>query len=266
MTSQSPQTDPADLHDDSGLVPQPSPWPTLVQRAWPAARRFLPPSGLLLALLMFPLPWVELQCEKDARKRPPRPPTKAATPALPQGVWQWFLAHFLPSNREWGTVLSQSGLQAARARYSGDARQISDRFEKDFNAKLTWSPLMALLPVILCAGFLSGLLLRAKHGRRIVLTACTLAALGLFVGQIAAGFPMEKTFLEMLQEDLKRNGPTQVAEVSRIRYTFWLGLAVCGVLAAAFALASEWYSAVKSIRQNRWASLRFGLRAFRRPT
>jgi len=143
-------------------------------------------------------------------------------------------------------MLSQSGLDAALGRYSGNARKISDRFAEDFDARLTSSPLMILLPLFLLLGAIAGFFVRPGVTQRLMLTTCAVSALGLLGAQIILGFPLEQTILEMMQSETARRSSPQSSAGFRFKYTFWFGLALCGVLVSVIGLAAQECARIKA--------------------
>src|SRR5438105_367622 len=77
-------------------------------------RRFASPSALLLALLLFPLPWVEIQCAGNPSN------SRAKLLMQKQNVPDWVTDRLLSwgEERKTWTWLRQSGLQAALGSYS----------------------------------------------------------------------------------------------------------------------------------------------------
>jgi hypothetical protein len=201
---------------------------------------------MLLALLLFPLPWIDFQCERNPQNRAGRPMLASGAPPAVQRTWQWLVDHFGPARPGWETMISQSGLEAALGKYSGDARKISTRFADDFDARLTSSPLMILLPTFLLVGAVAGFFVRPGVAQRLLMTICALAALGLLGAQIIVGFPMEQTILEMLHSETARRSSPQSSAGFHFKYTFWFGLALCGVLASAIMSVAQVWARAKT--------------------
>jgi hypothetical protein len=234
-----------EVGEDGASAAEPRAPQTLLQRAAQLTRRFLPPSGLLLALLLFPLPWIDFQCERNTQNRATRPTLVSGTPPAVQRAWQWLVDHFGPGQQGWQTMLSQSGLETALGKYSGNAHKISDRFAEGFDARLVSSPLMVLLPMVLLLGAFAGFLIRPGVAQRILVAACALSALGLLLGQIILGFPLEQTILEMLQSETARRSSPQSSAAFHFKYTFWFGLALCAVFASAIASGAQVCARIK---------------------
>src|SRR5579859_4030305 len=74
--------------------------------------RFASPSTLIFALLLFPLPWIQLQCEGP--RNPPKLLTRAGIPRP--------LAELIMPSDNVVVMITQSGWQAARGQCARDAQ------------------------------------------------------------------------------------------------------------------------------------------------
>jgi hypothetical protein len=219
----------------SAELERPSLRDTLRRRLW----RLGSPSGLLLALLLFPLPWVEIQCASQSSTAPPGGtgnPVEIIYNLIP-----W---------RDAVTMFTQSGLQAALGTCTAN-RQFNepDRAQQEMNDKMRGSPLMAAFPVPVLAGALGGLLLALGRRRRLLVGVCAAAALLLLAVQVGVGFPLDEAMRQAFAEDLERQAQGQSSSVVYITYTAWFALAVLGLLAALSLTAGEgWYERRRSRR------------------
>lgn len=134
-------------------------------------RPALSPGLLCLALVLFPLPWIDVQCSQ----------------ALNSGGSR--------------TVARQSGLQAAVGTYSegpmvremanaGPGRELRERVNQQEHS-VSWSPWMCLYPVLLAAGIACGILLWRSPLRPAAAVACCAAVAAVLAIQMRLGFPIE---------------------------------------------------------------------------
>jgi hypothetical protein len=181
------------------------------------------PSLLLMALVLFPLPWIEVRCNGPVTANGPR------------------------------VVAEQSGWQAARGTVS--ERPLVESFgseteRKEWRAKVekadgevsaSWCA--AIFAALAAAGLLGGVLLRAGERRRAVVMACGLGAGLVLLGQMWAGFPVERELQRAQPGEvrvgewftIKSSGPPAL----EVRYTVWLWLSVVAVLGAGGVAAAE---------------------------
>jgi hypothetical protein len=180
----------------------------------------------LLALLLFPLPWIEVHCDGPAGGGGSR------------------------------TLAKQSGLQAAYGGYTDltagthTARSEHDRFEARARAllaepTLSWSPLMVLYPLVLLSGCLLGLRTRRVGLRSAALVGCSLAAALLFLLQASRGLPLEQAVRTVDAQGRMAGADFRIAlntsGLVEVGYTPWFWLsAVALVVALATAGADGW--------------------------
>lgn len=170
-----------DPHEDVAVAEPPSDTHNREVRAV-LLRRIASPSYLLLALLMFPLPWVKVQCAHDE---------PAASPLLVRAR-PGKLSHRLLPRSDTETLVSQSGLQAALGTCSiPDPGQDSTKKEKELAAHMSASPLMAAWGALVLGGWLAGFLLPLGRLRLAAVGACAAAAVLLLAAQVHVGFPIE---------------------------------------------------------------------------
>lgn len=179
------------------------------------------PAALLLALFLFPLPWVQVQCDK---------------PIGTSGT---------------KIVVEQSGLQTIYGGYSENAflrdagyarerKAAQDRLSREKNAGSAW---MVLYPLLLVMGTLAGLFVWSFPRRPLALVGCsTSACLVLFV-QARLGFPVERALPHALAKrvhlgesvGIEITAPTSL----ETRYTGWFWLTVAAVLASLVGACAE---------------------------
>jgi hypothetical protein len=219
--------------------------PGLAWQSWLRGFPFVPwrrqgsPALLLLALVLFPLPWVQIQCDK------------------PLG------------NSGSKTVAEQSGFQAAYGGYSENPVVLEARFEderKAIQAKTLekdgarlWSGWMVLYPILLLGGIAAGLLIRKVWLRSALLLCCTLGVGFVLLMQTRVGFPLEQA--------VPRAGPKQVSigdmikvETSsipgfEIHYTGWFWLAATAVLGALVVACADAWPAIRLSHSSRFPSI-----------
>jgi hypothetical protein len=201
----------------------------------PWLRRIAAPSYLLLALLMFPLPWVQIQCIKQAAPSTP--------PAVDRIKPLEMISRLLP---RWDarTLLSQSGLQAACGTCWVNP-EVNDpaEVERQWVAAMRASFLMALWPAVMLGGVVAGLLLPTGRRRRWAVGGCAAAALLLVFAQVLAGFPVEDAWRKLDPEGYEKQaaGTADLKEGAICRtYTYWFLLAVLSTGWALVLTGLEW--------------------------
>ncbi|HEV3120004.1 MAG TPA: hypothetical protein VGY58_23285, partial [Gemmataceae bacterium] len=145
-------------------------------------RRWLRPSAFLFVLILFPLPWLEVQCDQNAA-RTTRTAVGGGSSSAPlsavEEVREWLLDHLgLPSSR-WGTLFSQSGLDAALGSYSSGDPSVNLKNtaeDKRLRDHLHVAVAMALLPFVLLTGFVVSLGWWRGTWRRWLMSALALSA------------------------------------------------------------------------------------------
>jgi hypothetical protein len=202
----------------------------------PLWRRFASPSCLLLALVLFPLPWVEIQCTAK--------PSNSRARALMQAqqVPDW-VADGLVGQEE-RTWLRQSGLQAALGSYTNLAPPDDPEHMNQFNAAMKRSSWMMALPLVLSGGAIAGFIrarsLRCAQKKAAGLVEilrlfsditllCALTALAILITQMVLGFPLEQALVQVVEKDIREGEDAGF----RIKYTLWLGIALFAIAGAA---------------------------------
>lgn len=227
--------------------------PRIRERFW----RFASPSTLLLALLLFPLPWMQIQCTGLRN-----PPAKLTRIGVPKPV-----AEFIAPSENVIAIFTQSGWQAARGECVRGIEwdqmiqesMVSDReddrdkaqrwefVERSIRAKLCPSPLLTAYPFIMLLGIALGIALSPGRPRVSVLLLLIVVALALVSLQHLVGFPLLQAYRLVPWEQLDpRPGglpptPAEVAEtVARdVRYTHWFWLAQYLTVAALGLVLAE---------------------------
>jgi DNA-directed RNA polymerase subunit RPC12/RpoP len=193
--------------------------------------RFLSPSFLLLAIIVTPLPWVQVSCSGGS---------------------------------ESGKILvSQSGLQSA---YGGMSLHPALEVEREKDERLRregklppgrkpieWGALDSFaLFIILSLGFLSagiifGVSITRPGARRFLIGGTAVLSLGALALQSVVGFPLERRVhrarVEMAMENGRNTTDSQIISAFAIdvRYTAWFWLAILFHLGAIAVLGAEQY-------------------------
>jgi hypothetical protein len=190
--------------------------------AWPAGR-FGSPAALLLALLFFPLPWVQIRCDRPIGDSGTR------------------------------TLVEQSGLQAAYGSYSENPILQTAPFETQRKAAqerilakdgaVARSLWMALYALFLVTGIFAGCLVWNHRLRSALLIGCSaLAAVVLFI-QVRVGFPLEQALPETVatQVSLGQRVGIEISAPTLLetRYTGWFWLSIVAVLGSLVAAGTE---------------------------
>jgi hypothetical protein len=202
-------------------------------------RRLGSPACLLLALLLFPLPWVEIRCSATKPTLGPG--------ASGQGVPVIYT--FLPV---WDsmTTFSQTGWEAARGTctvnveaYDEPKRKQADEDERKAIAAMHWSPLMATFPIVLVAGILVGLMLPIGRGRRWLVAGCGVVGILLIAVQMKVGFPLEHAMYKLYAKELSEIAAkgNKADTVIHIQYTPWFLMAVLALFVALGLTGLEWW-------------------------
>jgi hypothetical protein len=187
--------------------------------------RYGSPAGLLLALVLFPLPWIEVRCDRP----------------IDNSV-----------NR---TLVEQSGLQAAYGGYTESPTFRTERARRPAqNApaeeSLPGAPLMVLYGLCLTGGLLCGITVRRRLLRLAGLVGSSALALVLLYLQAHRGFPLEQavtspSIRDATAEALLRSVVGQSGLVE-VRYTVWFWLTVAAVAASLLAALVEWAREARS--------------------
>jgi hypothetical protein len=187
--------------------------------------RFGSPASLLLALVIFFLPWVEVRCDRPFGERGSK------------------------------TLAVQSGLQAAYGGYTEAPLTNTDRSERDRleaevrtlrgEPAVSWSPLMAVYPLVLLGGCLIGVRVRRDWARRTALVGCSLAAGLLLLLQASRGFSLERAVRTLDAKGQLAGADFRIAlstsGLLEFGYTRWFWLSAVALGCALAAACAEWW-------------------------
>jgi hypothetical protein len=171
----------------------------------------------LLALLLFPLPWVQVQCSQPI------------------------------DNRGTKLLVEQSGLQAAYGGYSENPQLREGPFESQRESAhegalkkdggVRWSGWMIVYPLLLAGGVVAGILVWKQPLRSAVLIGCSAAAGLVLLIQTRVGFPLEQAMPQPSPEQIKVGDLLKIEATAPkllvVRYTEWFWLSVAAVVVAA---------------------------------
>jgi len=248
--------------------------------------RFATPSTLLLALVLFWFPWMEIGCNRDiSGKNPlaklgvPESVAKAINPhtrrvtLYRQSAWQMACGGWSREPR-WSLILASVGNEGKIAIDAGAKGDETDKeliflarwvrvqswkqTEEEFSRNLRPSWILTLYPLLLAAASAVGTLLPMARSRLPVMAALVLAALAIVGMQYLQEFPAIQTFRSLARND-RPNMYTQEQIDERtdhyVRETFfctrWFILAqaltVCGLALS----AAEWWSGSRIVRSEK---------------
>lgn len=206
------------------------------------SRQIASPSGLLLAFLLFSLPWVDVQCTSPSH-----------TPARKLAVQYGIESVYDQLVRSGETVISQSGLEAAFGVCSVYRESCSRacEAENELSAQMDASPLLFAFPVMLLIGIAVGFLLYPGAIRSATIALISSTALLLLTVQFDIGFPLSRWYREECRREAGEAEPVQQspaspkAQESRpqgfdLRYTPWFSLTLFGLSGSLFFAWKEW--------------------------
>ena len=189
--------------------------------------RFLTPGQLAICLLLFFLPWVELQCPM---------PKGGMNAAMGVGPGE---PKMDSKDVVWTGFINQSGLEAATGKFSfSDSimQQAVQGQKKDAKAdeKLDAAPLLWVYLLVVLAGVGLGFALPAGGMRKAALVGCCGVALLVAGVQAASGFPIEKK----MKDDAKNKGGTKGDDIGaamfgemtpkvKYKFPFYLSMLLC---------------------------------------
>lgn len=176
--------------------------------------RLLASGQLFICLILFLLPWIEVQCV----------PTK---PAVKDPDALFDVAPGMAGPRPFFT---QSGLQIATGGYTVADPDLKRLMEAQKNPQslppgvtveksaekqqeIDGAPLLFLFPVAVLAGMVLGVVLPPGKARRLVLAGCCAGALGVVGLQAAIGFPAVQSLKEKQDAKKPAAGPPRTLEV-----------------------------------------------------
>lgn len=145
--------------------------------------KLLSPIQLCFCLLLFFLPWIEIQCTPKPGAKPD--PMTGGMPTGPQ------------------PLVAQSGLQIATGGYTFSNPMLADRGKgrptadgKADEGGPGAAPLLLLFPVAVLLGIVFGFLPMGGVSRKLAVFSCCAVAFGSIGVQAAIGFPLKKSFDE----------------------------------------------------------------------
>jgi hypothetical protein len=207
---------------------------------------------MLLALLLFPLPWVEIQCP-------------APNNLIQKGTtrtWQrWRNDPLSPLRGESFSLFTQSGAQAVAGSWSNAEpvpedegavdRMKRETFERNLNAHPNSAPWLALYPVLLLVGAAVGFWSPLGRRRRRIVAICAGAALLLALVPLVVGFPLENSWYSITPAEWGEEPPADPEKArlemrSMIRATGWYWFAQAALVGCLLVLLVEW-------RTNAWS-------------
>lgn len=163
--------------------------------------RFVTPTQLAICLILFFLPWIEVQCpmpdlaNMKFEATPPRAPGKAAS--------------IKPATVTYTSLLTQSGFQIATGKYTFTDPKMQQMLEMEKakgegsgsvkiekKKEIDTAPLLFAYPLAAIAGIVIGLAMPGSVPKKGLLLGCCLAVLLVTAGQAAMGFPIEKAIHE----------------------------------------------------------------------
>jgi len=188
---------------------------------------------LLWALVLFPLPWLQVQCNGPI------------------------------GNSKTKILVEQSGLQMIYGGYSENPLLRDPQFERQRRSvqeelsrkdrALPGSLWILLCGLFLVSGILAGIFVRRNAVRSALLIGCGVSAGLVLLVQARMGFPLERALPETIAKRVSL-GPTIGIEVSSgtmlaTRYTAWFWLTVVAVLGSLTAACTEFWIRRKGRRQ-----------------
>lgn len=198
--------------------------------------RFASPSCLLVGILLFPLPWLEVCC------RAQNGPTTAVaittgTPIPKDGftrIREFFEDLFSPKV---AVLVSQSGLQASTGDYSEELRLSKSETDPPKRIAIPPAPLMFVYLFVLCLGAALGFLAASTFKRRVGIAAmCGATACALLWFQTAMGFPLANL---LDAEKLRAIQEGKESADEYVRFTSWYYLSHLAALGPTGLLIAE---------------------------
>jgi hypothetical protein len=164
---------------------------------------------MLVALVLFPLPWINLSCGEHQ-------------PGKERVVY---------------FSVTQSGLQATYGGVSFHQGTMQEEAARSQGAKdkKGGAPLLVVYALLLVAGIVASFKIRGQPARFRTLAACAGGALALLLVQMAIGFPLEP------EGDRPSGEPDAVYHLFlEVRYTIWFWLALAATIAACVLVWLDW--------------------------
>jgi len=208
--------------------------------------RYATPGQMIFCVILFFLPWVELQCNTQKEKGGfgPQPGQKGTIKIDPPKT--------APT---WMTIVTQSGMQVA----SGDATVLGNQPMGDKGVggpgpgpekESGSAPLLWLYPLAAIGAIAVGFAMPSTKVRKLALAGCCGLAFLVAAGQAAMGFPIENSIDKSMKEmagigggmpdpitnpggkkgevkvDIKKQMDEALKDAFRVNYKFWFYLAL----------------------------------------
>ena len=179
--------------------------------------RWITPSQLVICLILFFLPWIEIQCPMPKDFKNPNPNANMK---------------FDPKDVDWTPFIRQSGWQAATGNYSlvdptlqKMMDQQADKKEKEKEKdKPDMAPLLLIFLFVVIVGILVGFIFSPSPLKKGVLAGCCLLALATAGAQAAAGFPITKQIKEQSNRDAGKMGNLQLGTGEMLKSSLQISL------------------------------------------
>jgi hypothetical protein len=232
------------------------------QRLW----RYGSPSTLLFALLLFPLPWIEIQCPNfmtgkndichpSKSASAPQPAEKSSQPDPPD--WMNGILFNLFGPRK-SVLISQSGIQAIGGwwSYGGDIDEDKPqalRLRREMDAGMTAAPVLGVYFGVLLLGCATAFLMKPGLLRSSIVAGTAAVTLGLIVMQLWIGFPLDEAFCRVpwrtVLEDPSQFKGNRASLREDIGCTAWFWMAQGSLVLALLLQPAEWWCVYRRARE-----------------
>jgi hypothetical protein len=189
------------------------------------------PSFLILSLLLFPFPWIEVSCSSGEMHG-----KVLASQSGLQSIYGGETLH---------PALEAERVQREKAHLFDTSKKTSKAGELGFLD--SFAPSMLLYPLLLIGGALVGFFLRPSLLRTALICGPAGVAFLLLLLQVVIGFPLERRMNKAMAAAAAERNPfddgtaTAAALAFDVRYTGWFWIGLLSNLAAMLALALEWF-------------------------
>ncbi|MFN0053324.1 MAG: hypothetical protein ACKV0T_14165 [Planctomycetales bacterium] len=174
-------------------------------------KRHRPAGALLLALVLFPLPWIRVSCGEHSPGQQ-RKVYFSATQSGLQATYGGITYHPGTMNEQ------QAQSQGAGRKEAGGA------------------PLLVIYALLLLAGIVASIKVRSEVVRLKSMLACSAGALALLVTQVAIGFPLKP------KNGTSSGTPDPLYHLFlEMHYTLWFWLALAATIAALGLVGIDWW-------------------------
>jgi hypothetical protein len=185
--------------------------------------RILTPSQFVICLILFFLPWVEIQCPMPKDLDFKNPNAKLDT-----------------KNFDWTPLVRQSGFQAATGNYSlvdpGLQKMMDQAPTKDKkDDKTPAAPLLWLFLLAIVSGIVIGFVVPSSPIKKGILIVCCILALGTAGIQAAIGFPITNQSKDQMKNSGGKKNDLQMGMglgdmemiKTTLKFPFYLTLLFC---------------------------------------